>query len=134
VTNPPAWWSSRTPPSGSTGRAASPATVAAPEQKLADGRVWRNVSNERVARVAESLDDFRARFAYNLEDEHVAALAAEVPILAQWDDHETHNNWWPGQLLEDDRYRTERRASVLSALARRAMIEWTPVGVVGGAE
>jgi alkaline phosphatase D len=98
-----------------------------PEQKLADGRVWRNVSNECVARVAESLDDFRARFAYNLEDEHVAALAAEVPILAQWDDHETHNNWWPGQVLDDDRYRTERRASVLSARARRAMVEWTPV-------
>src|SRR5262249_28315670 len=68
----------------------------------------------------------RARFAYNLEDEHVAALAAEVPILAQWDDHETHNNWWPGQVLEDDRYHTARRASVMSAHARRAMIQWTP--------
>ncbi|HEU4735242.1 MAG TPA: alkaline phosphatase D family protein [Kofleriaceae bacterium] len=97
------------------------------EAKLADGRVWRNITNERVARVAESLDDFRARFAYNLEDDHVRALAAEVPILAQWDDHETHNNWWPGQMLDDDRYRTERNASVLSARARRAMVEWTPV-------
>src|SRR5262249_9966207 len=97
------------------------------EHKLPDGRVWRNVTSERVARVAESLDDFRARFAYNLEDDHVRALAAEVPIIAQWDDHETHNNWWPGQILEDDRYRSERRASVLSARARQAMIEWTPV-------
>src|SRR6185436_4831309 len=48
------------------------------EQTLPDGRVWRNVTNERVARVAESLDDFRARFAYNLEDDHVRALAQEV--------------------------------------------------------
>ncbi|HEY0481728.1 MAG TPA: alkaline phosphatase D family protein [Kofleriaceae bacterium] len=97
------------------------------EQTLADGRVWRNVTSERVARVAEELDDFRARFAYNLEDEHVQALAREVPILAQWDDHETHNNWWPGQVLDDERYHVERNASVLSARARRAMIEWTPV-------
>jgi alkaline phosphatase D len=97
------------------------------EATLADGRVWRNVTNERVARVAESIDDFRARFAYNLEDDHVRALALEVPILAQWDDHETHNNWWPGQVLDDDRYKAERNASVLSARARRAMVEWTPV-------
>jgi alkaline phosphatase D len=97
------------------------------ETRLADGRVWRNVTNERVARVAESIDDFRARFAYNLEDDHVRALALEVPILAQWDDHETHNNWWPGQTLDDDRYKTERNAQVLSARARQAMIEWTPV-------
>jgi alkaline phosphatase D len=92
-----------------------------------DGRVWRNVTNERIARVAESLDDFRARFQYNLEDEHVRALAAEVPILAQWDDHETHNNWWPGQILDDERYKTERNCTVLSGRARQAMIEWTPV-------
>lgn len=98
-----------------------------PERPLDDGRVWRNVSNERVARVAESLDDFRARFAYNLEDEHVRALAAEVPIVAQWDDHEVFNNWWPGRRLTDERY-TERDASVLAGRAMRAMREWTPIG------
>jgi alkaline phosphatase D len=97
-----------------------------PECKLADGRIWRNVSNERVARVAEALDDFRARFAYNLEDTHVATLAAEVPIIAQWDDHETHNNWWPGQTLKDSRY-SVRDASLLSAHALRATFEWNPI-------
>lgn len=97
-----------------------------PEVTLADGRVWRNVSDEHVARVAETLDDFRGRYRYSLEDEHVRALAAEVPIVAQWDDHEIHNNWWPGQALEDDRYRRERNASVLAGHARRAMLEWTP--------
>ena len=96
------------------------------EQKLADGRIWKNITNERVARVAETLDDFRARFAYNLEDDHVRALAQSVPILAQWDDHETHNNWWPGQQLDDDRYKLERDATKLSAFARRAMLEWNP--------
>ncbi|HEY5952462.1 MAG TPA: alkaline phosphatase D family protein [Kofleriaceae bacterium] len=97
-----------------------------PEQKTLDGRIWRNISNERVARVAETLDDFRARFAYNLEDEHVQSLARSVPIVAQWDDHETHNNWWPGQTLDDHRYH-ERDASKLAALAQRAMREWIPI-------
>ncbi|HSK02309.1 MAG TPA: alkaline phosphatase D family protein, partial [Kofleriaceae bacterium] len=95
-------------------------------QPTPDGRTWRNVTNERVARVAESLDDFRARFAYNLEDEHVRTLAAEVPVIAQWDDHETHNNWWPGQQLADPRYR-ERDASRLAARARQATFEWNPI-------
>jgi alkaline phosphatase D len=97
-----------------------------PELVLPDGRVWKNLSNPRVARVAQELDDFRARFAYNLEDAHVRALAAEVPILAQWDDHETHNNWWPGQELDDPRYQ-QRDASQLAAYARRAVFEWTPI-------
>jgi alkaline phosphatase D len=91
-----------------------------------DGRAWKNITNERVARVAESLEDFRARFAYNLEDDHVRALLADVSIIAQWDDHETRNNWWPGQQLDDPRYR-DRDASRLAALARRATFEWTPI-------
>lgn len=102
-----------------------------PEFSLPDGRVWKNSTNPRVARVAQELEDFRARYAYNLGDGHVRALAAEVPIVAQWDDHETHNNWWPGQQLDDPRYR-ERDASRLAAFARRALFEWTPIGA--GAE
>lgn len=98
-----------------------------PEQQANDGRTWKNISNERVARVAQELDDFRARLAYNLEDDHVRALAAEVPIIAQWDDHETHNNWWPGQQLDDDRYTIERDASKLAAYALRAVREWMPI-------
>jgi alkaline phosphatase D len=96
------------------------------EQATPDGRIWKNISNERVARVAQELDDFRARFAYNFEDDHVRALAANVGAIVQWDDHETHNNWWPGQQLDDDRYR-ERDASKLAAFARRAMFEWCPL-------
>lgn len=96
------------------------------EQRTPDGKRWRNVTNERVARVAQELDDFRARFAYNLEDEHLRALAADVGAIVQWDDHETRNNWWPGERLDDARYR-ERDASRLAALARRAMFEWCPL-------
>jgi alkaline phosphatase D len=98
------------------------------EKPLADGRVWKNHTNERIARVAESLDDFRARFEYNFADEHLRALAAQVPVIAQWDDHETHNNWWPNQQLPDDRYKTQRDASVLAGYALAATREWTPIG------
>lgn len=97
-----------------------------PEVRLPDGRVWRNVSNERVARVAEELADFRARFAYNRDDDHVRALAAEVSTIAAWDDHEVRNNWWPGQQLDDPRYRV-RDASLLAARALRATHEWNPL-------
>lgn len=97
-----------------------------PEQD-ANGRLWKNISNERVARVAQELDDFRARLAYNLEDDHVRALATRVPIIAAWDDHETHNNWWPGQILDDSRYTIERDASKLAAFAKRAVREWVPI-------
>lgn len=97
------------------------------ELKVGD-KVWKNVTNEHVARVAQTLADYRARYQYSLDDEHVRALAAEVPIVAQWDDHEIHNNWWPHQNLakEDKRYTIEPDASVLAGFARRAMLEWTP--------
>ncbi|MGN6103493.1 MAG: alkaline phosphatase D family protein, partial [Kofleriaceae bacterium] len=89
-----------------------------PELALPDGRIWRNISHERIARPAESLEDFRARYAYNLEDEHVRALSADVPSIMQWDDHEVRNNWWPGQQLDDPRYRSERDASRLAERVR----------------
>lgn len=97
------------------------------ELPLADGKLWKNRTNPHVAKVADGLDDFRARFAYVLDDEHVRALAAEVPILATWDDHETRNNWYPGQVLDDPRYLRERRASQLAGWARRAAFEWVPI-------
>jgi alkaline phosphatase D len=103
------------------------ATKQIPAGSGANAKTWRNITNDRVARVAQTIDDFRGRFEYNLDDDHVRALAAEVPIVAQWDDHEIHNNWWPGQQLDDDRYTIVRDASKLAAMARRAMIEWTPV-------
>lgn len=97
-----------------------------PEIALPGGRIWRNTTDEILARVAESLDDFRHRFAYNLDDPHLQAFLAECPVVAQWDDHETHNNWYPGQRLDDRRYQ-ERDASVLAARARQALFEYTPI-------
>jgi alkaline phosphatase D len=97
-----------------------------PSITLPDGRVWRNQTDETLARVAESLDDFRHRFAYNLDDPHLQGFLAGCPVIAQWDDHETRNNWYPGQQLDDPRYR-ERDASTLAARARQALFEFTPI-------
>ena len=63
------------------------------EVKLPDGKVWKNVTIEEKAKVAETLDEFRAAHKYNFMDEHVRAFNAEVPIFVQWDDHEVTNNW-----------------------------------------
>ena len=95
----------------------------AAEVALDDGTVWRNVVTEEKAKVAETLREFRGNFAYNLLDEHKRGFAAAVPFLVQWDDHETRNNWYPGQIIGDPRY-TVRSASLLAARARRAMFEY----------
>src|SRR5262249_31603094 len=73
------------------------------EVKRDDGSLWKNVVTEEKAKVAETLREFRGNFAYNLLDEHKRRFAAEVPFLVQWDDHETRNNWYPGQILGDGR-------------------------------
>ena len=51
------------------------------EVKLADGKVWKNVTIPEKAKVAETLDEFRAAHKYNFLDEHLRAFNAEVPDL-----------------------------------------------------
>ncbi|MEN8585377.1 alkaline phosphatase D family protein [Burkholderia sp. RS01] len=91
-----------------------------------DGQVWRNLVTEEVSKVAETLNEFRGRHRYNMMDKNIRALYAEVPVIAQWDDHETHNNWYPGQIITDARY-TERRVDVLAARGRQAWQEYQPI-------
>ena len=55
--------------------------------------------HEEKSKVAETLTEFRGNYKYNLLDENVKQFNAEVPILAQWDDHEVTNNWYPGEIL-----------------------------------
>ena len=45
-----------------------------PEVKLADGSVWKNIVTEAKSKVAETLDEFRGQFRYNLLDEQSARL------------------------------------------------------------
>jgi alkaline phosphatase D len=66
------------------------------QEKLPDGQIWRNLVTEEKSKLAETLDEFRGNHKYNLLDSNVRAFNAEVPIFAQWDDHEVTNDWCPG--------------------------------------
>jgi alkaline phosphatase D len=66
------------------------------ELKMPNGEIWRNLVTEEKSRVAETLADFRGNYKYNLLDRNVRAFNAQVPIVAQWDDHEVTNDWCPG--------------------------------------
>ena len=63
------------------------------EVKLADGKTWKNITIPEKAKVAETLEEYRAAHKYNFLDNNVRAFNADVPIFVQWDDHEVTNNW-----------------------------------------
>ena len=75
--------------------------VIAAEVKLPDGKIWKNVTIPEKAKVAETLDEYRAAHKYNFLDDNVRAFNAEVPIFVQWDDHEVTNNWSASKELPD---------------------------------
>ncbi|MGM1057816.1 alkaline phosphatase D family protein [Saccharothrix sp. Mg75] len=93
---------------------------------LPDGRVWRNVVTPEKLKVAETLDEYRGQFAYNLLDPRYSEFVAHTPLVVQWDDHEVTNNWYPGEVLDLPQY-TEKRVDVLAARAFRAFHEWQPI-------
>ncbi|HWW06744.1 alkaline phosphatase D family protein [Collimonas sp.] len=97
------------------------------EVRLDDGTLWQNLVTPAKSKVAETLDDYRGNFAYNLLDINKRRFAAEVPFLVQWDDHEVRNNWYPGQKIgvAESRYQ-QRDLSTLAANAKRAMFEYNP--------
>ena len=94
--------------------------------ELADGTMWKNIVTEAKSKVAETLDEYRGQHLYNMMDKNVLAFNAEVPIIAQWDDHEVTNNWYPNEMLDgDDRY-TVKSARLLAARAGQAFHEMLP--------
>jgi alkaline phosphatase D len=101
----------------------------AAEVKLDDGTVWKNVVTEAKTKVAETLDEFRGNYQYNLLDDHMRRFNAEVPQVVLWDDHEVRDNWyWERDLSRDDRYAV-KSAALLAARARRAFIEYQPIAI-----
>jgi alkaline phosphatase D len=95
------------------------------EVTLPDGKVWKNFTIPEKAKVAETLDEFRAAHKYNFMDEHLRAFNAEVPVLVQWDDHEVTNNWSLSKQLPAA-YK-ERNITLLAARAARAFHEMYPM-------
>ena len=95
------------------------------EVKLPDGKVWKNVTIPEKAKVAETLDEFRASHKYNFLDDNVRAFNAEVPVFVQWDDHDVCNNWSLSKQLPAA-YK-ERNIMLLAARAARAFHEMYPM-------
>lgn len=97
------------------------------EIRVENGRLWRNLVTEAKSRVAQTLDDFRGNYLYNLLDDHLRRFNADVPQIWQWDDHEVLNNWSPGtDLTGDTRYR-EKSVHLLAAHGARAFLEYAPM-------
>ena len=94
---------------------------------LPDGSTWKNSVTEEKSKVAETLEEYRGQFKYNLLDDNLRAYLAKVPMVNQWDDHEVLNNWYPGEILDLPQY-TEKNVDVLAARARQAFAEYTPGG------
>jgi alkaline phosphatase D len=84
-----------------------------PRLVLPDATLWHNVTTQSKSRPASTIDDYWGNHAYNLLDEAYREFLAEVPLVAQWDDHETTNNWAPGDRLTD----------AMAAHARRAFLD-----------
>ena len=95
--------------------------------RAGDGTIFRNLVTEAKSKVAETLDEFRGQWEYNLIDDNFRAFNSQIAQFFLWDDHEVRNNWYPGQLLEDPRYQIESRVDVLASRARRAFFEFTPI-------
>jgi alkaline phosphatase D len=102
----------------------------AAEQAMPDGGIWRNITTEAKAKVAETLAEFRGNYVYNMMDEHVRAFNAAVPMLAQWDDHDITDNWYPHEDLAGDPGKAAYEVTsvdLLAARGARAFMEYLPV-------
>jgi alkaline phosphatase D len=88
------------------------------ELKLPDGKIWRNIVTEEKSVVAHSLAQFRGNYKYNLLDENLRAFNAEVPMFAQWDDHEVTNDWSPIGSADETGYTGDGKSRLVERAAR----------------
>jgi len=100
------------------------------EQKLPNGETWRNVVTEDKAEVAHTLAQFRGNYKYNHLDQHFRAFHAEVPMFAQWDDHEVTNDWSPAGSYDEAGFEDDGTPRLI-ARARRAFFDFMPIRDIG---
>lgn len=98
-----------------------------PTATAENGQLWTNVVTPEVSKVAETLDEFRGRYKYNLLDDNVRRFNAEVPQIWQWDDHEVVNNWSDTKNLHDDERYTVKDIPLLIARGTKAFHEYAPL-------
>jgi alkaline phosphatase D len=100
------------------------------EVPLENGEIWKNVVTLEKSKVAETLQEFRGQYAYNLMDENVRRFNAAVPMFAQWDDHEVTNNWYPTEDLAGDPKKAgykDTSVDLLAARAAQAFFDYLPI-------
>ncbi len=102
-----------------------------PEVKLDDGTIWKNIVTPAKSNVAQTLDDYRGCYQYNLGDDHMRRFIARTSQVVIWDDHEVLDNWyWERRKDEDTRYDV-KSVALLAARARQAFFEYNPVPLAG---
>ena len=99
----------------------------AAEVPVAGNGTWRNLVTEEKSKVAETLEEFRGNYRYNLLDANVRRFNAEVMQLWQWDDHEVTNNWSGSKDLSADKRYIEKNVPLLIARGTRAFLENAPM-------
>ena len=100
-----------------------------PEVKLDDGSVWRNVVTPAKSKVAESLDEYRGNYQYNLMDAHMRRFNASVAQAVLWDDHEVRDNWYRHAICRA-MLDTRRRAPRCWRRGRgRRFVEYNPLPI-----
>ncbi len=100
------------------------------EKEMPNGEIWKNIVTEEKSKDAETLREFRGQYAYNLMDENLRRFNAEVPMFAQWDDHEVTNNWYPTEDLASDPKKAgykETSVDLLTARAAQAFFDYMPL-------
>jgi alkaline phosphatase D len=104
------------------------------EIALDDGRLWKNVVTPAKSKVAETLDEYRGNYQYNLLDDHMRRFNASTSQVVLWDDHEVRDNWYDERDLTRDARYTVKSMPLLAARARQAFFEYNPLPVAPDAE
>jgi alkaline phosphatase D len=92
-----------------------------------NSKIWTNLVTPEVSKVAETLNEFRGRYKYNLLDDNVRRFNAQVPQIWQWDDHEVANNWSGAKDLSAATRYTVKDVPLLVARATQAFHEYAPI-------
>ncbi len=98
---------------------------------LDGGGTWRSLPSAAKSKPAETVDEFRGNYRYNLQDAHMRRFNQAVAQLTVWDDHEVRDNWYLERRQDGDPRYAVGSVALLAARARLAHFEYTPMPVEG---
>jgi alkaline phosphatase D len=105
-----------------------PVSLAVP---LDGGGTWRSLPSPAKAKPAETVDEYRGNYRYNLQDSHMRRFNQSVAQLTVWDDHEVRDNWFMERRQDGDARYAVASVALLAARARQACFEYTPLPIDG---